>query len=281
MAIKIIPHSISKELEQELVVYEGEDFHRKVELENVSSIEELHQFLDTINHFSDLKTVFTPTTKNIKLLDIGCGVGFTSLFLATQGYQVTSVEPSLACCKVLDSVATKLGLSINVVNATAEVIKALDEKFDIAVYHSSLHHCDDPQLALEKTRECLDAEGKIFLLDEPLLKIYRTKAWFYRTLIEDPVKLGHYGGNEHIYRIQEYKCFLRNAGFGRIKIIPSTTYQKTPQKMVWDNPVRFFVKRCYYTMLQRILFHKNIVSKMVSKLLMELSVVNVIFSADK
>ena len=54
------------------------------------------------------------------------------------------------------------------------------------------------------------------ILIEPTLKPWRTKSWFFRKLATDPIGMGHYGGNEHIYYNWEYDRLLRHAGFSRI-----------------------------------------------------------------
>jgi hypothetical protein len=60
----------------------------------------------------------------------------------------------------------------------------------------------------------LKENGRIFLINENVLKFFRSKNWYYRSLAENPESMGHYGGNEHAYRHQEYVSMLKQAGFG-------------------------------------------------------------------
>jgi 2-polyprenyl-3-methyl-5-hydroxy-6-metoxy-1,4-benzoquinol methylase len=279
--IKIIKHSVSDALQQELDVYEADDFHRKVELDGIHTLDDLSQFLNKDKHFRELKHLFrkNPANKHIKILDIGVGVGLSSLLMAMYGYAVTAVEPSLTCCELLKKTAEKLNLSIEIINSTAEELDEIDQTFDIGVYHSSLHHCDNPILALQKTHARLNQNSKLFLIEEPLLRCYRTKKWFYRMLKEQPEKMGHYGGNEHIYRIQEYIYFLRKAGFSKIKLIPSIIYSEKPEKWIGDNLFRYFIKKRYYKIMYFILNKNNIFMRLISTILIQLSLIYVTFEA--
>jgi 2-polyprenyl-3-methyl-5-hydroxy-6-metoxy-1,4-benzoquinol methylase len=282
--IKILQHNISKELEEELAVYEADDFHRKLELESVNNINDLTTLLNQTKHFQEIKNIFSKQTMNENagksVIDIGVGVGLSSLLIALLGYTVTAVEPSLTCCKILQNTVKKLNLPIRIINSTAEGLSQLNETFDIGVYHSSLHHCDDPVLALQTTHARLKKHGKLFLIEEPLLRCYRTKKWFYRMLKEQPEKMGHYGGNEHIYRLQEYTRFLRKAGFSKIKLNPSIIYANKPEKWIGDNSLRYFIKQHYYKIMNVILNQQNIIMRLISTLLIQLSLIYVTFEAD-
>jgi hypothetical protein len=59
--------------------------------------------------------------------------------------------------------------------------------------------------------------GIVLALNEPILKFYRSKESFYRQMEQDPVSVGHYGGNEHIYYHNEYIDLLKKAGFKHLE----------------------------------------------------------------
>jgi 2-polyprenyl-3-methyl-5-hydroxy-6-metoxy-1,4-benzoquinol methylase len=153
---------------------------------------------------------------NARVLDVGFGVGFSSLELGRQGHSVTGVEPSLVNIEIASRAADKFGINFRGVHATAEEMsKYLNGPFDAVYFNSSLHHCDDPQAALLNAQSLL-THGGVLILIEPTLKPWRTKSWFFRKLATDPIGMGHYGGNEHIYYNWEYDRLLRHAGFSRI-----------------------------------------------------------------
>jgi len=129
---------------------------------------------------------------------------------------VTGVEPSMVNIEIASRAAEKFGIEFRGVHSTAEEMnRSLSGSFDAVYFNSSLHHCDDPQSALQNAHDLLRENGVVILV-EPTLKPWRTKAWFFRQLETNPVRLGHYGGNEHIYYNWEYDCMLRRAGFKQI-----------------------------------------------------------------
>jgi hypothetical protein len=90
------------------------------------------------------------------------------------------------------------------------------------IFNASLHHCHDPVDALAKSRGLLKRDGRAVLLQEPILKPFRTKAWYFKRLKEDPRAMGHLGGNERVYYSWEYSRMLREAGFTNVRAVPST-----------------------------------------------------------
>lgn len=150
------------------------------------------------------------------VLDVGFGVGFSSMELGRLGFSVTGVEPSTVNIEIASRAAEKFGIKFKGVHSTAEAMNSsLSESFDAVYFNSSLHHCDDPQAALRNAYGLLRENGVVILI-EPTLKPWRSKAWFFRELETNPVRLGHYGGNEHIYYNWEYARMLRRAGFKKI-----------------------------------------------------------------
>jgi len=162
-------------------------------------------------------------TEKLKILDIGFGTGKSTLFLADKGHEVCGLEPSQKACTILDGLAEHVGLKIKVYRGPAEALDQVRENdFDLIVFNASLHHCDEPLKILRMCRQKLKGTGRIFL-NEPILKPFRTKSWYQRMLKEQPVRMGHYGGNEHIYYYWEYVLMLRAAGFRKISTRPSIT----------------------------------------------------------
>ena len=154
--------------------------------------------------------------QNARVLDVGFGVGFSSLEFGRQGYSVTGVEPSIVNIEIASRAAEKFGIKFRGVHATAEVMgKFGSGAFDAVYFNSSLHHCDDPYAALLNAYALLDKGGVVILI-EPTLKPWRSKAWFFRQLETNPIGMAHYGGNEHIYYNWEYARMLRRAGFKEI-----------------------------------------------------------------
>ena len=69
------------------------------------------------------------------------------------------------------------------------------------------------------------------MANEQVLRFYKKKSTYYRNLTDNPGKVQHYGGNEHVYRNYEYQILLTNAGFWPIKrTIP--VYYYNPKAML-------------------------------------------------
>jgi SAM-dependent methyltransferase len=170
----------------------------------------------------------------------------------------------------------RLGIGAKIVSATGESLDKLAGPYDVIVFYSSLHHCDDVLKALQNSFALLRPGGKVFLF-EPVLKFYRSKAWFYRELELHPENVGHYGGNEHIYRYGEYVNYLEQAGFKNLRAVPSAAYARVPKRAPWDSVARYAIKRIYFWLVRNILMQ----IPLVPRLLMQLSLINPVLVAEK
>lgn len=150
---------------------------------------------------------------NYNILDVGVGTGASSMFLSKLGHNVFSLEPTLEFCKLIEKKSAEFLIPITSVYGVAEDLDKLDKNFDIVFFNASLHHCDDPDLALKHCFNLLNPGGKIYLVNENFIKPWQTKKKFQEKLISDPIGMGHYGGNEHTYHNWEYINFLKRAGF--------------------------------------------------------------------
>ncbi len=153
---------------------------------------------------------------NLEILDIGVGFGQSSFHLALQGNKVTAIEPSEDYCRFIDFYSVKNSVPIEIHECTIEVFRPV-RKFDVCIFNASLHHCDDPGKAIARCYELLKNQGRIFLINEQILKFYRSKKWYYRMMKENPAKVDNYGGNEHVYRYYEYVKMLKSNHFQDIR----------------------------------------------------------------
>jgi 2-polyprenyl-3-methyl-5-hydroxy-6-metoxy-1,4-benzoquinol methylase len=172
---------------------------------------------------------------SLKILDIGFGRGETSLYLASQGCSVISIDPSPANCELLFSASKKFKLPINIYQGIAEELANVKENdFDICMFNSSFHHCFDPMKVLNCLRNKIKKTGCVIAINEPILKFYRSKKHFYNLLEENPVKSRNYGGNEHIYYSHEYIKMLQAAGFRSVNSMINTQY-RNPRKILLED----------------------------------------------
>jgi len=99
------------------------------------------------------------------LLDLGCGDGRDSLFFASEGLNVTSVDFSESGIKKLNELSKEKGLKINAIQTDIRKIKFPDNSFDVIYAHLSLHYFDDEITTqiFEKLFRILKKDGLIFI----------------------------------------------------------------------------------------------------------------------
>lgn len=162
--------------------------------------------------------------KNARVLDIGVGLGESLVFLALNNFKVYALEPSESCCKIIQGISEKFDLNVNVIQGTVEDIARMNASFDVAIFNASLHHCDDPCLALKEVKKALVEGGKVFLINENFLRPWISEEKYQKLLISDPIRMGHYGGNEHAYSNGKYKKFLIKTFGNCNSLIPRKRY---------------------------------------------------------
>jgi SAM-dependent methyltransferase len=161
-----------------------------------------------------LREVVQSLKPGVRILDVGAGHGIIAIYLASLGFQVAAVEPSPDLCDYIERAANLYGMKLDIYNLSAEYLHLLPSGgFDLCMFNASLHHCDNPVRALANCHDLLAPDGKLALLNEPLLQFFRSKAWFARRLEQGGLVAGDYGGNEHIYYYHEYRSMLERAGF--------------------------------------------------------------------
>ncbi len=101
-----------------------------------------------------------------RLLDLGCGSGWTSCFFGMMGYDV--VGQDIAPDMIEMAVANKQRYQAHSTRFVVSDYESLDfhEEFQAAVFYDSLHHAEDERLALAAVYRAL-APGGVVLMHEP------------------------------------------------------------------------------------------------------------------
>jgi SAM-dependent methyltransferase len=101
-----------------------------------------------------------------RVLDLGCGTGWTSQFYARAGYAVVGVDIAPAMIRVANQQRDDAGLA----NLTFQVCDyerlAFRDEFDAVVFFDSLHHAEDERVAIQKAFQALKPGG-VCLAEEP------------------------------------------------------------------------------------------------------------------
>lgn len=110
-----------------------------------------------------LLQMLLPPPKTI--LDLGCGTGWTSLFLARAGYEVVGVDISADAIKVAQELAAEAQLQrVRFVVADYENLP-IAGTFDYALFYDSLHHAEDEQKAVTAAYRLLSSSGVLFAFE--------------------------------------------------------------------------------------------------------------------
>jgi len=101
-----------------------------------------------------------------KLIDIGCGTGWSSCFFAKAGYDVVGVDISADMRDLANKNKKKYGIeNVDFLVKDYETLK-LSEKFDCAVFLNSLHHAEDEHKVIARVYDLLK-DGGICVTSEP------------------------------------------------------------------------------------------------------------------
>jgi SAM-dependent methyltransferase len=224
MEKKLMSATTSVGFEKEMAVHaELKDSYLDL-LSGANTLDEYSQLINAGTIVDHVRRVSADWPRGGRVLDVGFGLGFSTMCLVERGFDVVGLEPSAACIEAAQAAAKKFGLPFDAICATAEDIgDTVESTFDVVLFHSCLHHCDDPEGALSSAYRVLRPGGRVVLV-EPTLKPWHTKKWFQHQLEVNPVKMGHYGGNEHIYYTSEYQAMLRRASFTGIQWRPRLAY---------------------------------------------------------
>lgn len=100
-----------------------------------------------------------------KALDLGCGLGTNSIYLAQQGFQVTGLDIAPTALKHATIRAEKAGVDVDFVRGSAHDLRFPDKEFSLVFDRGCFHHLP-PQLRLSyvgNVARVLQDRGKFFL----------------------------------------------------------------------------------------------------------------------
>lgn len=101
-----------------------------------------------------------------RILDFGCGTGWTSLFLGRRGYHVTGVDISPDMLRAAEALRCEEGLDN--VRFVADDYEALpfESEYEAALFYDSLHHAVDEERAVQSAFRAL-VPGGVCITSEP------------------------------------------------------------------------------------------------------------------
>ena len=78
--------------------------------------------------------------KPCKVIDIGCGEGFYSIYLASKGFDVLGIDLSEKAIEYAKENASRKGVNVRFIAMDISDLKQLDEKFDFVFEWAIMHH---------------------------------------------------------------------------------------------------------------------------------------------
>ena len=168
-----------------------------------------------------------PQWQGLRVLDVGCGGGYTCEFLAQRGAIVTGIDQSAACIKVAKDHSAAMGLTIDYRVGMGESLPYGDSCFDVVVCVDVLEHVESPADTVTEISRVLKPGG-LFCFDT----INRTwqSRWLMIWLLEDLLRQIPRGIHDwhKFVTPQELHQLLMRAGFSKVTMQGFDLFGHTP-----------------------------------------------------
>lgn len=128
------------------------------------------------------------------ILDVGCGLGESSVYFALQGARVTAADLSPGMVDFAERLARHHQVSVKGVVCPAETLQVADTSYDFVYIANLLHHVVDKRSVFQEVRRVLRPGGWFFSWDplayNPIINVYRRMATRVRSMDEKPLTFG-------------------------------------------------------------------------------------------
>jgi 2-polyprenyl-3-methyl-5-hydroxy-6-metoxy-1,4-benzoquinol methylase len=126
-----------------------------------------------------------------KLLDIGAGLGESSVYFALRGASVTTVDISPKMVETALELGRLHGVELEGIVSDAENLNLPASAFDVIYIANTIHHVQDRAILFEQMSRALKPGGVFFSYDpiayNPAINVYRRMAMGVRTIDEAPL----------------------------------------------------------------------------------------------
>ncbi len=181
--------------------------------------------------FDELSKSLIDKTKNIKIIDLGCGTGNFTKKLPLISDQVYGCDISPKSIKQASYLYPKIKFSVQDI----ENLSFENNFFDIIIFSGVLHHFSDLTKPLSEAKRILKKDGLIFSYDpnrnNPFFWLYRRKSSFFYsqkgvTENEEPLK------QKELEKIMQHHDFKKIEVYG---------ISNMPMKSIGDKKMSFLL----------------------------------------
>jgi SAM-dependent methyltransferase len=129
--------------------------------------------------------------KGKRLLDIGAGLGESSVYFALQGAEVTSVDVSPRMVNTALDLGARFGVKLQGIVSGAEILEVSPAAYDLIYIANTIHHVQNRPALFAQMQRALKPGGRFFSYDplayNPAINLYRRMASAVRTPDESPL----------------------------------------------------------------------------------------------
>jgi SAM-dependent methyltransferase len=126
-----------------------------------------------------------------KLLDIGAGLGESSVYFALRGASVTTVDISPQMVETALALGKKFGVELQGIVSSGEFLNVPEETYDLIYVANTIHHVQERDRLFSQMQRALKPGGRFFSYDplayNPVINVYRRMATDVRTPDESPL----------------------------------------------------------------------------------------------
>jgi 2-polyprenyl-3-methyl-5-hydroxy-6-metoxy-1,4-benzoquinol methylase len=205
----------------------------------------------------------------VALLDIGAGLGESSVYFALKGAKVTATDISPGMIESTVNLGLKNGVSVRGIVSDAECLNVPSNAFDIVYCANVLHHVTDRESFFHQIYRALKPGGRFFTIDplayNPVINIYRKMADKVRTEDECPLMFADLQLAEKYFTHVRHREFWITSLLLFVKyylvdrVHPNEDrywkriYKETPRSLRWWIPLRIIDRViCWIPVIRRL-----------------------------
>jgi ubiquinone/menaquinone biosynthesis C-methylase UbiE len=190
-----------------------------------------------------------------KLLDIGAGLGESSVYFALHGARVTLVDVSQQMVETALNLGKRHGVELQGIVSGAEDLNLPSAEYDIVYAANTIHHVRDRALLFQQMSRALKPGGMFFSYDplayNPVINIYRRMATAVRTPDESPLTVDDIKlARKYFRRVQHrefwiatlllfVKYYLKDGVHPNKDRYWKRILRETPERLRWWLPLKY------------------------------------------